>query len=445
MEQVAGFPFLRLEFDKIGRPNAAQKQALMEALSGELAGFSDLLVVSHGWNNDMAEAQQLYQALLGNMRPRLDAKHPPGSGRRFAVLGIFWPSKKFADAELIPGIDSNGSVAGMGPDELPDSAVRAAADRLGALVDADQAQLDELRRRAESVDQGQAAERAFVDAVRVMLPAPTDGEDDASDLLFEMDGHELIAALLFPVSVGDPDGDQGGIAMLEPGSAAERDAAGAAADLGGFFSGAKAAAQRLLNLATYYVMKERAGLVGTRLNAVLGEVRDVRPNFRIHLIGHSFGARLVTAAADGPRAIAPASLSLLQAAFSHNGFCQDIEGRPGFFRKVVADAKVRGTIIATHTGNDRAVGIAYALASRLSGVNNAFVGGPNDQFGGLGRNGAMRLAPGEHVMATLENGAFPYPPFSEGVVRNLRADAFVSGHSDVANAAVANAVVHAIG
>ncbi len=47
-------------------------------------------------------------------------------------------------------------------------------------------------------------------------------------------------------------------------------------------------------------------------------------------------------------------------------------------------------------------------------------------------------------MATSKADSFAYPAFAPGVVQNLQADAFVKGHSDVTNAAVANAVVHAI-
>ena len=106
---------------------------------------------------------------------------------------------------------------------------------------------------------------------------------------------------------------------------------------GDFFSGIKAGASRLLNLATYYQMKERAGVVGKALNGMLASMRQLRPDLRIHLIGHSFGARAVTAAVDGPVAVQPASLALLQGAFSHNGFTEKFDGHAsGFFRKVVA-------------------------------------------------------------------------------------------------------------
>jgi predicted alpha/beta hydrolase family esterase len=79
---------------------------------------------------------------------------------------------------------------------------------------------------------------------------------------------------------------------------------------------------------------------------------------RIHLVGHSFGCRVVTAAAATSTTDKLQSMSLLQAAFSHNGFSKSMNG---FFRSVVDNHRIKGPIVVTYTPNDRAVGI------RLSG------------------------------------------------------------------------------
>ena len=55
----------------------------------------------------------------------------------------------------------------------------------------------------------------------------------------------------------------------------------------------------MLNMTTYYQMKERAAVVGTNgLAQVIAKVRSKAPALRLHLVGHSFGGRLVTAATD---------------------------------------------------------------------------------------------------------------------------------------------------
>ena len=140
-------------------------------------------------------------------------------------------------------------------------------------------------------------------------------------------------------------------------------------------------------------MKKRAGTVGqVGVAPLLDRLADHVQ--RIHLVGHSFGCRLVTAAAATSTTDKLQSMSLLQAAFSHNGFSKSMNG---FFRSVVDNHRIKGPIILTYTPNDRAVGIAYPVASRLSGTVASAFGDANDKFGGLGRNGAQKMEPGEVV------------------------------------------------
>ena len=172
-------------------------------------------------------------------------------------------------------------------------------------------------------------------------------------------------------------------------------AEGGAAGLLNIFSGVTAAARNVLNLTTFFMMKARTGLIGqSGVYATLREITAANPGLNLHLIGHSFGARLVTAVAQGPNGGAPLpirSLTLLQAAFSHGGFSNnfDSKGHAGGFRSVIAQGRVQGPIVLTYTGNDKVVGLAYPLACRLSGDNASGYGGPDDLFGGLGRNGAQ--------------------------------------------------------
>ncbi|RSU55545.1 hypothetical protein [Sphingobium yanoikuyae] len=190
-------------------------------------------------------------------------------------------------------------------------------------------------------------------------------------------------------------------------------------------------------------MKERAGAIGAGLNKVLAGIRAGRPDLHIHLAGHSFGARVVTAAVAGGIPFRPQSLALLQGAFSHNGFAANIDGKAGFFRSVIVENRVLGPIIVTHTRNDMAVGIAYAIASRFSGDKRAAVGGPADKFGGIGRNGAM-LMQQEATASKLEQGSFVYPPWAPTRITNLLADEFIADHGDVAGPEVANALFAAM-
>jgi hypothetical protein len=98
----------------------------------------------------------------------------------------------------------------------------------------------------------------------------------------------------------------------------------------------------------------------------------------------------------------------------------------GFFRKVVDDQRVKGPILVTHTKNDKAVGVAYPIASRLAGQVAAALGDENDRFGGLGRNGPQKMNMGEFIKGMLQpvNGTYTFAP---GKFFNALADQFVSG------------------
>lgn len=439
MDTIAGFPFFPLEITKDGSLFSPQQRAAIEnaARQSGAGKVTDFFVISHGWNNDMAEARELYSKLFKNVAA-LIPKHPSLASRKFAIVGVFWPSKKFADSELIP----SGGVASIDGDaDLSSAVIKQKLEAMKGTFDVpDAAALERAKTLIDGIENSPAQQEEFVDIIRALVPKTSrDAADGASDKFLSHPAGDILNRLSAPPTAAPPPSGDGGVALgLD-------DQAGGAASLGDFFSGVKAAASRLLNLATYFQMKERAGVVGKALNGMLASMRQLRPDLRIHLIGHSFGARVVTAAVDGPAAVRPASLALLQGAFSHNGFTEKFDGRAdGFFRKVISQSKVDGPIFATHTVNDKAVGIAYALASRFSNDQATDFGDENDVFGGIGRNGAVKMKPGEFVRATLLAETAAYQ-FAARKVHNLRADAFVSGHSDVEGPQIANAILFAAG
>jgi hypothetical protein len=438
MDTIAGLAFFPLEITKDGRLfSPQQKSAIENAASQSGTGkVTDFFVISHGWNNDMADARELYGKLFKNVAA-LIPKHASLANRKFAIVGVFWPSKKFADSELIPS-GGAASIDGGGAD-LSSSVIKQKLESLKGTFDVpDAAALERAKALIDGIENSPAQQTEFVDIIRALVPkTSSDTADGASDKFLSHPAGDVLNKLSVPPASAPPPSGGGALGL--------DDQAGGAASLGDLFSGVKAAASRLLNLATYFQMKERAGVVGKALNEMLASMRQLRPDLRIHLIGHSFGARVVTAAVDGPVAVRPASLALLQGAFSHNGFTEKFDGRAdGFFRKVISQSKVDGPIFATHTVNDKAVGIAYALASRFSNDQATDFGDENDVFGGLGRNGAVKMKPGEFVKGTLLAESAAYQ-FTARKVHNLQADAFVSGHSDIEGPQIANAILFAAG
>src|SRR5262245_20793402 len=114
------------------------QQPQVDALLSGLGSVTDLLVLSHGWNNDKADASQLYEELLGNIDKLLDLRNAPSvpsplesfvdrlRSRNFAAVRVFWPSKKFTDADLIPG----GGAASAAAEAENTAAVNRILDRL---------------------------------------------------------------------------------------------------------------------------------------------------------------------------------------------------------------------------------------------------------------------------------------------------------------------------
>ena len=216
--------------------------------------------------------------------------------------------------------------------------------------------------------------------------------------------------------------------------------------IGDASAGVKAAARRLANYVTYLTMKERAGTVGLGGAAeLLRLVRQINGDIKIHLIGHSFGGRLVTAAASTLAPDKPGvTMTLLQAAFSHNGLGKNYDGKhDGFFRSVLENRRVSGPVIITHTKNDWAVGIAYPLASRVSRDTAAALGDENDPYGGMGRNGAQHT-PEVKTPPSALLGVGRHYAFEPGKVHNLRADDFIMDHGNVTGHEVVYAFLNAV-
>lgn len=449
MERVAEFPYFEVEFDKKGRPAKPEE---VEALAGFVGGdgASDLLVVSHGWNNDIADARNLYkQRLLPALRGQIP-NVPGAAGRRFAVMAILWPSKKFAEPDLTPGgAAALGDAGGVSGDDL-----RAQLEQLAGGFDDEgaDAALAEAGELVDDLDDDADARSRFVELLRGLLPraaAEADAETRAElpGELYELDGDELLLRLAAaPEDAGPIDFEAGGATGGVGGAGG--DFAGGAA--GGIFGGVKEGARNLLNLTTGYTMKNRAGLIGAGgVHDLLVRLRGLAPALRLHLIGHSFGARLLSAAASGPDGAPPLAvdtLALLQGAFSHYSFSDHWDPpkpSPGFFRRVVTDPRVRGKMLVTHSKNDQAVGLGYALAFRLAGRDQVAlgIGDEHDIFGGLGRNGALKTPEAQPRELLAAGGDYR---FADGRVFNLDGSGFIKGHSDFTGPEVAFAVVQAV-
>lgn len=442
MADLSGFPYFEMEFDKNGAVVQASSPEQLATFVGDNQ-VSDLLVISHGWNNDMADARELYKRFFAQTREVLDTL-PALQARKFAVLGVLWPSKKFAEQALIPG-----GAAGL-HSRVDASAIKAQLNGLKGFFDNKEADatLQKAMALVDSLEDKATSRKEFVNLLRSLLPMPDSLDKESPAEFFRIGGDDLMDRLSKPVEESDDEpGHRTGGAPGGVSGGGKTDGASGAAGFGDLFGGLLAGARNLLNYTTYYQMKERAGTIGQGgLNPQLGTLKNQFPALKIHLIGHSFGGRLVTATAAGQEnqpSFGPASMTLLQAAFSHFGFAQDYDHHQsdGLFRRVMATHSVSGPVLVTCTGNDTAVGVMYAIASRISNQVAAALGDKNDIYGGMGRNGAQ--ATPEAKDGTLLNVGSPYQ-FENGKLYNLNADAVITNHSDICKKEVAYALLSAV-
>src|SRR5215213_8996249 len=263
-----------VEFDKKGKVfNPAQVNAVLDAFPN----LTDLFVISHGWNNNSAEARSLYDRFFSSLDAVRGLDLVTGlDGRTFGQLRVFWPSKKFEDSELIPG----GGAAGMTTESdqaLLDLLEKLKNDSERLDVPAQDPQREAAINRAQelvpSLEQDAGARKEFVDALRSILDQGAAHPEDGSEEFFAIDPEELFKALEEGVTAPGPT-PQGGAAALGD--------AGGAAGLKELVSGTKAAARRIANFTTYYEMKERAGTVGrVGLSPVLRQIRQKNPGIRL--------------------------------------------------------------------------------------------------------------------------------------------------------------------
>ncbi|HVG17634.1 MAG TPA: hypothetical protein VNI02_01170 [Blastocatellia bacterium] len=442
MANIPGFPFpyFEVQFDQEGDVvDRSEVDKVLDFVSQQT--ISDLFIISHGWNNDMNEARGLYKSFFDRVNYIASSGKVPGiESRKFAVLGIMWPSKKFADEELIAsgaaGISSAVTVDFL-QKQLDN--LKGVFDKPGADDD-----IEKAKQLVPRLEDSPKAQHDFADLIRQLPKRRDTNPEDASDRFFTLDGNELMKRLSKPAFAPPAhSGTAGGTTAIR----SLGGPSGGAAGIGSLFSGIKSAARNLLNFTTYYQMKERAGVVGrSGVNQLIREIQARAPKIKTHLIGHSFGGRLVTAAAFGPDDNQPPikvkTMTLLQAAFSHNGFAKHFDGsNDGFFRRVVTEGRISGPILITCSKNDKAVGIAYPLASLLAGQNATGVGDKNDPFGGIGRNGAQRTPEASDVALNPVGGAYQ---FQSGKLYNLNGDTLIMGHSDISKDEIAYALLATI-
>lgn len=359
-----------IQFGSDGRPGP--DDGLAAAMGPD--GPGDLFVFSPGWNTSEQSARELSAAMFGLIADALPAARRAGTG----FVTVLWPSLLFpedepaADGPVLAGPRAAHSVDSP-PSPLPPPRPSSGAELAAALAPAFSDQKDDLARIGFLLDTRPRDPERLAELhwlASGLVTSPNDAHEDGG----ESTARTACTHVAFEAMAG--------LAPACGSHAQGRDLFGTLWDGG----------RELFRVLSYYEMKNRAGVVGrVGLGPLLARLQQGRRDLRVHLVGHSFGARLVGFALTAlpPTPATPVkSLLLVQGAFSHFSFAPALpfDGSRAGALAAVAD-RVDGPLLATFSTADRAAGWWYPNASRLARQDHQGADEFGYRWGAMGHDG----------------------------------------------------------
>ncbi|MFC9585805.1 hypothetical protein ACFVJ8_23665 [Streptomyces yangpuensis] len=368
---------------RYGKDGLLRSPAAEDEVKEQLDGVSDVYFFAHGWNNIFAKALDRYQDFAAGyieQGAEFDIRHPGPGPYQPLLVGAIWPSTSF----VMPW-EEGPAIAGP-PD--PDGAAAAEQEELLALATSEM-NADEDRAFVDAVDGRTAVNKATATKLAAIvlrnLRATTDPDDGSAPpnvagllkIWAELGGGPLPEPSEAPAPFGR---------VGSGGAGSPPDAAGLVYD-----------PRDILRVASVWQMKARAGVVGAKgVAPLLEHILHRDPPVRLHLIGHSFGARVVLSALNAAAAERPAhSMLLLQPAVNRWCLAPNVEGtgRPGGYHSVLA--KVEQPILTTFSSHDKPLTNVFHLAMRGKNLGEqqpeTAAAGDWYQYGALGGYGPAGL------------------------------------------------------
>lgn len=408
-------PFYIVPFDRDGvctGPLTARN--LVEQVARERP--TDVFLFSHGWNNDWNAATTRYDEFIAGFA-RMRAQHPMDRDFRPVLVGITWPS-----TALVMPWERGPRILGTEGDDAAIGEERAEIAEVALIVpEEERARFYELAQRPGDLTDQEAAEFAGL-----VVGAFTGSDELGID---EPDAESVLE--VWRSLPGRPAGD-GTVPDLSdldlPGATPAGLPDAAAAGL------LKALDPRgLVRLATVLLMKDRAGRVGGRGVADLLEHLLAAGDAHVHLVGHSYGAKVVLSALVAkPHSRQVESVLLLQPAVSHLCFASDVDGagRPGGYRPALERA--RQPVMTTYSRHDFPLTKVFHWAVRRpSDLGEVVIAGAPNRYAALGGFGPGGIEDEVlRVDAMVPPQAYGTPDPGTRVVA-VEASEVIAGHGEV--------------
>ncbi len=424
-----------ISYDKKGRewtddpdaPNGLMSEGVKQDLQEQ--PFTDVFIISHGWNGDVPAAKEQCNDWIGAMlqckedRKKVRQVRP---GFRPLLIGLHWPSLPWGDEDL-----------GSSPMSFDPT-----ADPIAPLVEG---AVDKI---ADSEAAREALEIIFTAADDDIAPSSLSPEVVEAYKILHKE-----AGLAADGPAGAPGAD---IENFDP-ERVYQEASEIGDDTVSFGGSGAGGILNVLGQLSFWKMKKRAREFGESgaadlLRALQGLAEDT---VQFHLMGHSFGSIVVSAAVAGADGDSPLirpvhSLFLVQGALSLWAYCLDIpvaQGKAGYFHSIISKDKVVGPIVTTLSEHDTANRVLYPLGTRISG-GISFVPGELPKYGALGCFGIQGVDGNDMVDMLPEDGTYG---FQGGEIYNLESSNIIrkgggasGAHSDISYPEVAHAFWEAV-
>jgi hypothetical protein len=376
-----------IRFDKEGTCESPKSQEALLAKLGQDLKPTDVIFMSHGWNSDFSDAIGQYQAFIKAFEKVTD-DHKPARDFRPLFVGVTWPSVWFP-------LDKGPRLAG--PDTEPAARTKILAAVGQDVEDAAEKRLAELLSK-ERLNLEEAREAAAIVLPSLANADQTDVKPDKelnTDFVVAAAGR--IQELMQPLKASDKPG------TFNPGGTAAASVAGLE----------WLDPRNILRMLSLYEMKDRAGHVGSNGVAVL--LRQLlATGIPIHLVGHSFGSKVMLSAlcAPAPLAHPAASALLLQPAISHLSFADAIPERtgPGGYRAALGTDHIAGRIFSTYSSSDFPLhDVFHAALRRAADLGEARIAAeapPPSIYAALGGYGPSQA--GEFLVNPILKPGVPY-------------------------------------
>jgi hypothetical protein len=445
-------------FDADGNERREADASLLSQELNEVVrdGVTDVFISSHGWKGDIPAATRQYDRWAGVVAAQAhDRELARARDRGFKAMAVcvHWPSLPW-------GVEDVGAALLDGDGDEFAAERRLSTAELVNMYAARIADTDTARNALATILASADDPRTARQLARSELPPDLEA---AYQVLFEQTGLGLDGPAAAPGLDNQAFTPASTISTwlpaAESGPAPASDAQQGLLD-GGFPGAVRDALLMPVRQLSFWAMKHRAVRVGeTGVHRLLSALQRAAPGAHFHLMGHSFGAIVVSAAISGPlaqgiitsRLPRPVnSLFLVQGAMSLWSFAERLPFPPnaaGYFRPVdVAPALVSGPIVATLSTFDRAVGTFFPLGAR---VGNELLLGNGDlpEYGGVGTFG-IQGAGGFDVPVLGVTGDYR---FSRGEIYNIDASAVIchgggpsGAHSDISYPEIAHAFWQAV-